>query len=98
MVICIHVKIPSQIHSLLILQLNRHVVTIDGYVDVRENDEAQLLEAVAAQPVSVGICGSERDFQLYSKVCIVGLKCIALLSRSHMALGNENLNSCGFPL
>lgn len=55
---------------LLSLQLNRHVVTIDGYIDVRENDEKQLLAAVAAQPVSVGICGSERNFQLYSKVCI----------------------------
>lgn len=46
------------------------MVTIDGYIDVRENDEKELLAAVAAQPVSVGICGSERNFQLYSKVCI----------------------------
>ena len=52
------------------LQLNRHVVTIDGYTDVPENDEDQLLQAVVKQPVSVGICGSERAFQLYSKVTV----------------------------
>lgn len=51
-----------------ILQLKRHVVTIDGYTDVQTNNEKQLLQAVATQPVSVGICGSERAFQLYSKV------------------------------
>lgn len=51
------------------LQMKRRVVTIDKYVDVPENNEKQLLQAVAAQPVSVGICGSERAFQMYSKVC-----------------------------
>lgn len=49
-------------------QLKTHVVTIDGYADVAENDEKKLLQAVATQPVSVGISGSERAFQLYSKV------------------------------
>jgi len=53
---------------LIVLQLKRHVVTIDKYVDVQQNNEKQLLQAVAAQPVSVGICGSERAFQMYSKV------------------------------
>lgn len=43
-------------------------MTIDSYTDVTSNNEKALLEAVAAQPVSVGICGSERAFQLYSKV------------------------------
>ncbi|KAF4358292.1 hypothetical protein F8388_014562 [Cannabis sativa] len=38
-------------------KLKRHVVTIDGYTDVAPNNEKQLLQAVAAQPVSVGICG-----------------------------------------
>ena len=33
------------------------------------NNEDLLLQAVATQPVSVGICGSERAFQLYAKVC-----------------------------
>lgn len=50
------------------MQLRRRVVTIDHYKDVPANDEQQLLKAVATQPVSVGICGSERAFQLYSKV------------------------------
>lgn len=43
-------------------------MTIDGYIDVAPSDEKRLREAVAVQPVSVGICGSERAFQLYSKV------------------------------
>lgn len=51
-----------------VLQLKKHVVTIDSYAGVKSNDEKALLEAVAAQPVSVGICGSERAFQLYSSV------------------------------
>lgn len=60
-----------------VLQLNRHIVTIDGYKDVPENNEKQLLQAVVAQPVSVGICGSERAFQLYSSVShTINLKCI----------------------
>lgn len=56
-----------------VCQMNRHVVTIDGYVDVAPNNEEQLLQAVAAQPVSVGLCGSERAFQLYSKVCSLSI-------------------------
>ncbi|KAE8712649.1 Cysteine proteinase RD21a [Hibiscus syriacus] len=46
----------------------RRVVTFDDYADVPMNNEKQLLQSVATQPVSVGICGSERAFQLYSKV------------------------------
>jgi hypothetical protein len=45
-------------------------VTIDGYTDVPTNDEEQLLQAVATQPVSVGIAGSGMEFQFYSKVCL----------------------------
>ncbi|KAJ3709009.1 hypothetical protein LUZ61_012714 [Rhynchospora tenuis] len=41
------------------------VVTIDGYEDVAENDEA-LLCAVVKQPISVGIDASSLDFQLYT--------------------------------
>uniref|UniRef100_A0A0D9WIE7 Granulins domain-containing protein n=1 Tax=Leersia perrieri TaxID=77586 RepID=A0A0D9WIE7_9ORYZ len=48
-------------------KLKRRVVTIDGYKDVPANNEDLLLQAVAQQPVSVGICGSARAFQLYSK-------------------------------
>lgn len=43
-------------------------MTIDGYVDVPPKNEKLLLQAVASQPVSVGISGGERAFQLYSKV------------------------------
>ncbi|XP_038705865.1 cysteine protease XCP1 [Tripterygium wilfordii] len=42
------------------------VVTIGGYEDVPENDEASLLKALAHQPLSVAIEASGRDFQLYN--------------------------------
>ncbi|KAK1698115.1 hypothetical protein QYE76_014812 [Lolium multiflorum] len=48
-------------------KLKRHVVTIDGYKDVPANKEDSLLQAVAQQPISVGICGSAQAFQLYSQ-------------------------------
>lgn len=44
-------------------------MTIDGYTDIPPyNNEKQLLQAVAARPVSVGISGSGRSFQFYSEV------------------------------
>ncbi|KAM0881382.1 hypothetical protein ACQ4PT_032955 [Festuca glaucescens] len=48
-------------------KLKRHVVTIDGYKDVPAKKEDLLLQAVAQQPISVGICGSAQAFQLYSQ-------------------------------
>lgn len=51
-----------------VLQKNAHVVTIDGYEDVPENDEKSLKKAVANQPVSVAIEAGGRDFQLYQSV------------------------------
>ncbi|KAK6797377.1 hypothetical protein RDI58_005079 [Solanum bulbocastanum] len=45
-------------------QVNHKVVTIDGYRDVPQEENA-LLCAVAQQPVSVGIDGMSADFQLY---------------------------------
>jgi hypothetical protein len=53
-----------------ILQKNAHVVTIDSYEDVPENDENALKRAVAGQPVSVAIEAGGRDFQLYGGVRI----------------------------
>jgi len=47
--------------------LKRRIVTIDDYADLPSNEE-EILKAVASQPVSVGICGSDRAFQLYSQV------------------------------
>ncbi|PKU69151.1 cysteine protease XCP2 [Dendrobium catenatum] len=42
------------------------VVTITGYENVPENNEASLLKALAHQPVSVAIEASGRDFQFYT--------------------------------
>jgi len=66
------VPLPCHVYVMfnLILQLKKRVVTIDGYSDVPSNKEDLLLQAVAQQPVSVGICGSARAFQLYSQVQI----------------------------
>lgn len=43
-------------------------VVIDGYEDVPENNEVDLLKAVANQPVSVAIEASSKAFQFYSEV------------------------------
>lgn len=45
-------------------------MTIDGYVDVAE-EESALFCAVLNQPISVGIDGSAWDFQLYTSVSII---------------------------
>ncbi|KAL5845178.1 hypothetical protein ACOSQ4_011136 [Xanthoceras sorbifolium] len=66
--------------------LKRHVVTIDGYTDVPTNNEKLLLQAVAAQPVSVGICGSERAFQFYSKGIFTG-PCSTSLDHAVLIVG-----------
>ncbi|KAF9601973.1 hypothetical protein IFM89_024519 [Coptis chinensis] len=42
------------------------VVTITGYEDVPQNDEASLLKALSQQPLSVAIEASDSDFQFYS--------------------------------
>lgn len=52
---------------LVIYQEKIKVVTIDGYKDVAESENA-LLCAVVQQPISVGIDGSSLDFQLYTGV------------------------------
>ncbi|XP_076922208.1 low-temperature-induced cysteine proteinase-like [Bidens hawaiensis] len=67
-------------------KMKTRVVTIDGYIDVPENNEAQLLQAVAIQPVSVGICGSERAFQLYSKGIFTG-PCSTALDHAVLIVG-----------
>lgn len=54
------------------------------------NNEKLLLQAVAQQPVSVGICGSERAFQLYSKVCNL-LKDAHFLSDRLLLLNSHGL-------
>lgn len=52
------------------MQKNAHVVTIDGYEDVPQNDEKALKKAVAHQPVSVAIEAGGRHFQHYQSVSI----------------------------
>ncbi|KAI6688791.1 hypothetical protein NL676_025619 [Syzygium grande] len=67
-------------------KLRRHIVTIDGYVDVPANNEKMLLQAVANQPVSVGISGGERAFQLYSKGVFTG-PCSTSLDHAVLIVG-----------
>ncbi|KAL3505341.1 hypothetical protein ACH5RR_035182 [Cinchona calisaya] len=70
-------------------KLKRHVVTIDGYKDVPSNNEIELLQAVATQPVSVGICGSERAFQLYSGGIFTG-PCSTTLDHAVLIVGYDS--------
>jgi KDEL-tailed cysteine endopeptidase len=65
---------------------NAHVVTIDGYEDVPENDEEALKRAVAGQPVSVAIEAGGRDFQLYSGGVFTG-QCGTDLDHGVLAVG-----------
>lgn len=76
-------------------KLKRHIVTIDGYIDVPEKDEKQLLQAVAAQPVSVGICGSERGFQFYSKGIFTG-PCSTYLDHAVLIVGYGSENGVDY--
>ncbi|CAH9145993.1 unnamed protein product [Cuscuta epithymum] len=50
-----------------------HVVSIDGYEDVPENDEKSLMKAVAHQPVSVAVEAGGRAFQLYESGVFTGI-------------------------
>ncbi|CAI9116828.1 OLC1v1018092C1 [Oldenlandia corymbosa var. corymbosa] len=70
-------------------KLKRRVVTIDGYQDVDPRNEKKLLKAVAKQPVSVGICGSERGFQLYSRGIFTG-PCSIELDHAVLIVGYDS--------
>lgn len=76
-------------------KLRRRVVTIDGYTDVEPKNEKQLLKAVAAQPVGVGICGSERAFQLYSKGIFTG-PCSTSLDHAVLIVGYGSENGVDY--
>ncbi|OMO74020.1 Granulin, partial [Corchorus capsularis] len=65
---------------------NAHVVSIDGYEDVPENDEKSLKKAVAHQPVSVAIEAGGREFQLYQSGVFTGL-CGTDLDHGVVAVG-----------
>ncbi|XP_039032959.1 zingipain-2-like isoform X2 [Hibiscus syriacus] len=76
-------------------KINQQVVTIDDYADVPMNNEKQLLQAVATQPVSVGICGSERAFQLYSKGIFTG-PCSTSLDHAVLIVGYGSENGLDY--
>lgn len=69
--------------------LRRHNVTIDEYTNILSGDERQLLQAVAKQPVSVGICGSDRLFQLYSGGLFSG-PCSDTLDHALLIIGYDS--------
>ncbi|KAM7257644.1 hypothetical protein ACFE04_013385 [Oxalis oulophora] len=76
-------------------KLKRNVVTIDGYRDVPSYNEKKLLQAVAMQPVSVGICGSERAFQMYSKGVFTG-PCETALDHAVLIVGYGSENGVDY--
>ncbi|CAN8311838.1 unnamed protein product [Cochlearia groenlandica] len=76
-------------------KLKTRVVTIDSYKGVPSNNEKALMEAVAVQPVSVGICGSERAFQLYSSGIFSG-PCSTSLDHAVLIVGYGSQNSVDY--
>lgn len=68
-------------------RLMRHVVTIDGYEDVPEDDEVALKKAVAHQPVSVAIEADHRAFQLYTGGVFDDLACGTELNHGVLIVG-----------
>ncbi|CAM8929547.1 unnamed protein product [Rhodiola kirilowii] len=74
---------------------NAHVVTIDGYEDVPENDESALKKAVANQPVSVAIEAGGRAFQLYQSGVFTGL-CGTQLDHGVVAVGYGTENGTDY--
>ena len=60
-------------------------MSVDGYEDVPENDEAALMKAVSKQPVSVAICASG-GLQFYSSGVVDG-KCCTELDHGVLAVG-----------
>lgn len=59
---------------------------ISGFQYVPKNSEADLLKAVANQPVSTGICGSDYRFRFYSSG-ILNVECSAELDHAVTAVG-----------
>ncbi|GFH22512.1 uncharacterized protein HaLaN_19986, partial [Haematococcus lacustris] len=67
--------------------LKHRVVTIDGYEDIPENDEAALKKAVAHQPVSVAIEADQKAFQLYIGGVFSDVSCGTDLDHGVLAVG-----------
>ncbi|KAL3618399.1 hypothetical protein CASFOL_038720 [Castilleja foliolosa] len=64
------------------------LVNINGFEYVPENDDESFLKALAHQPVSVGIDGYDRDFQLYKGGVFNG-SCGTTLDHAVTAIGYE---------
>jgi len=65
----------------------KNVATISGYTDVPANNEAQLLSAVAVQPVSVAIEADQACFQFYSGGVLDDASCGTQLDHGVLAVG-----------
>ncbi|KAL3845275.1 hypothetical protein ACJIZ3_002678 [Penstemon smallii] len=70
-------------------KLKKHVVTIDSHTDIPAKNEKKLLQAVATQPISVGICGSGSSFQLYSGGIYTG-PCPTSLDHAVLIVGYDS--------
>ncbi|MEW5308620.1 MAG: hypothetical protein WDW38_000564 [Sanguina aurantia] len=64
-----------------------HVVTIDGFEDVPENDESALRKVVAHQPVSVAIEADQTSFQLYVGGVYDDVECGTTLDHGVLVVG-----------
>ncbi|KAL6630498.1 hypothetical protein ACP70R_028571 [Stipagrostis hirtigluma subsp. patula] len=62
-------------------------VTISGHQDVPSGDEGALAQAVANQPVSVGIDGADQAFQLYSGGMMTADGCGTVMNHAVLAIG-----------
>lgn len=63
------------------------VTTIDGFRDIRTNDESDLQKHVAEQPVSVAIEADHVNFQLYSHGVFNDVRCGYNLDHGVLAVG-----------
>ncbi|CAL5197738.1 unnamed protein product [Lathyrus oleraceus] len=70
---------------------NTKVVSINGYKNVQRNSESALMEAVANQPVSVGIEAYGKDFQLYQSGVFTG-SCGTSLDHAVVVVGYGSEN------
>ncbi|PIN21688.1 Cysteine proteinase Cathepsin L [Handroanthus impetiginosus] len=70
-------------------KLKRRVVTIDSYTDIPSGNEKKLQQAVATQPISVGISGSDTSFQLYSGGIFTG-PCSTSLDHAVLIVGYDS--------
>jgi hypothetical protein len=71
-------------------QKHQRVLSINGYKDVKPNDEEALVCAVSSRPVSVAINAGTKDFQLYADVSALSCSNSTSFQWAHFA---DALNS-----